>query len=78
MASLTEALVGYEKEKGSPNIQYLEQCTTKVKDKSKPHDHSEVTFVTEEMNANDYTYGSSKLGVIVWVDREEFVKQANK
>jgi hypothetical protein len=79
MASLVEALKKYEDEGNNIGLQYLEQCLVRSKDKVKPNKHTEITFVTEEMNTADiYSNDPNRmLGIIVWVDRDEFIKQAN-
>lgn len=56
-------------------IQYLTECMTGAKDKARPYKHTEISFVTEELTCNQYMQDTGKIGLVVWIDRDEFTKQ---
>jgi len=60
---------------GDDNIvfQYLDNSTVNVKDKSQTKD-TDVTFATRETTCNDHYTQSGKMGVVVWVDRDDWDK----
>lgn len=78
MASIAEAITEVFNKGKLHGVQYLEQSMVKSKDKKIPHEHTEVTFVTEMADTNELCKIGDKLAVIVWVDREEFRKAADK
>jgi len=55
-------------------IQYLTECMTGAKDKVRPHKHTEISFVTEELTCNQYMQDAGKVGLVIWIDRDEFNK----
>lgn len=48
------------------------------KDKVRPHKHTELTFVTEEVNTSQMHSSSGKVGIVVWVDRGAFNAAVNQ
>lgn len=59
-------------------IQYLTECMTGAKDKNRPFKHTEISFVTEELTCNQYMQDSGKVGLIVWIDRDEYKRVIGK
>lgn len=53
-------------------IQFLQECTTRVKDKKRPKE-TEVSFVTNSVDCNELARGD-KTGIVIWVSREKFNK----
>jgi len=74
MASLVKALKGCEDSGHELELQFLDNCTKRVKQRVKSNKHQEITFVTE----NDFLNSNEKIGWVVWFDCEEFVRQVNK
>ena len=53
-------------------LQFLQQCTTKMKDKKRPKE-TEISFVTQAVDCNELARGD-KTGLVVWVSREKYNK----
>lgn len=67
MASIDKVLaqIGVE----NVSVQYLGECMTNIKTGKK---ETEISFVTQELTANDAMRGSSKTAMIVWVDSAQY------
>lgn len=62
----------------SVGVQWLSECLTNIRQKKKPTEHHEVSFVTEAIDAG-FAFGKSdKICAIVWMDKGEFKKAVDK
>ena len=53
-------------------MQFMNQCVTSAKLKKKPHEHCELTIVTDAVNPNFLMGKSGKVGILLWIDKEAF------
>lgn len=67
MASIDKVLAQI----GADNVkvQYLGECMTNIKTGK---NETEISFVTQELTANDAVSGSTKTAMIVWVDSTQY------
>lgn len=57
-------------------VQFLHEPVVKVADKKRTAD-TEITFATGEVDCNSF-YEGKKVGIVVWVDRDEYNKAITK
>lgn len=69
MPTISEILQEMDNE---ADIQFLQQCITKFKDKKRPVE-TEISFVTQAVNCNELMNGD-KTGIVIWVSREKYNK----
>ena len=64
---------------GEDNIrlQFVNNPFIYAKDKKRTQD-TEITFATAETNANELSYDTGKVGIVVWVDRDDYNKVMDK
>ena len=55
------------------SVQCINNCYVSAKDK-KTQRNTEITILTEEVSTNDLFMNKGKVGLIVWIDREDAVK----
>lgn len=53
-------------------VQFLQQCTTRIKDKKRPKE-TEISFVTQAIDCNEFARGD-KTGIVIWVSRDKYNK----
>lgn len=58
-------------------VQMLDNSTVSVEDKNRTND-VEVTFATHNTNCNEFYTGKGKVGLVVWIDREDWNKAIKK
>lgn len=74
MAHIGDILKGLKSE---IPMQFIHDAIVNIKDKKRTCD-TEITFATQEMTANDFRCGGDKVGVILWVSREEYNESITK
>lgn len=57
------------------NYQVIHQCMTGIT--KKKGGASEVKFLTDAITPNEVLSNNGKIGIIVWVDREDYREAAN-
>ena len=57
-------------------VQAVNRSVVNVKDKKRTND-TEVTIATSEVNTNDIATNSGKVGLIVWISRNDYNKYLN-
>jgi len=64
---------------GEDNIrlQFVNSSFISAKDKKRTQD-TEITFATAETNTNELVGGTGKVGIVVWVDRDDYNKVMDK
>ena len=64
---------------GEDNIrlQFVNNSFIYAKDKKRTQD-TEITFATAETNANELSDDTGKVGIVVWVDRDDYNKVMEK
>lgn len=64
---------------GEDNIrlQFVNSSFIYAKDKKRTQD-TEITFATAETNANELSDDTGKVGIVVWVDRDDYNKVMDK
>lgn len=58
------------------NVQFLHDCLSGAKNKSRDK-CVELSFLTKELSVNDVAHSTGKIGVVLWVDREEWRRIEN-
>ena len=53
-------------------MQFMNQCTSSAKLKKRPHEHCELTIVTEAVTPNFLMGKSDKVGILLWIDKDAF------
>jgi len=53
-------------------MQFMSQCVIGARLKKKPHEHCELTMVTEEVTPNFLMGKSDKVGILIWIDKDAF------
>lgn len=58
---------------GNEKIEYqqIRRCITSAKDKKRDK-CTEISFVTDAVNANDIASGDGKVGLVIWIDRADY------
>lgn len=51
--------------------QQISKCMTGVKDKKRDK-CTEISFVTDAITANDVMRGGEKVGIVIWVSRNDY------
>lgn len=59
-------------------FQMLPNSLLKVNQRKKPTPHTEVTFATTEITADQVFRNEGKIGVIIWADKAELEKEYKK
>ncbi|AKO61075.1 hypothetical protein AXI76_gp174 [Pseudoalteromonas phage H101] len=54
-------------------LQFINNSVIDVKDKKVTKD-TEITFATAEVNTNQLVNDTGKVGIVVWIDREDYNK----
>ena len=64
---------------GEDNIrlQFVNNSFIYAKDKKRTQD-TEITFATAETNTNELINDTGKVGIVVWVDRDDYNKVMDK
>ena len=58
---------------GNIKVQAVNNSVVNIKDKKRTKD-TEVTIATNEINANDIATNKGRVGLIVWISREDYNK----
>lgn len=57
-------------------VQAVNSSVVNVKDKKRTND-TEITIATNELSANDVMTNNGKVGLIVWISRNDYNKHLN-
>lgn len=68
MAHIGDILKGIP---GDVDLQFLHQCMTSAKEKKRDK-CTEISFVTTAVNTSDLFASNKKLGIVIWVDTEDY------
>lgn len=58
-------------------VQFVNTSFLSAKDKKRTKD-TEITFATAEINSTELCNETGKVGIVVWVDREDYNKAISK